>query len=168
MEKLPHESRHITTLYNYVVIGCYVLYILLGPERLSTVPTGTEALFLISRQLRTGLLSQRPYRDGGAFFLFPGTFRIGLLSQHPCWDGGVLIYHSPSNKLLAPFFGSPPPSARRCLAGISFAVIHDRAKRPALARWSAVVNNCAASHNNAGGRPALARSRSSLKLPQDG
>jgi hypothetical protein len=56
-----------------------------------------------------------------------------------------------------------PPSPRRRFADISFAVIHDRAKRPALARRSEVVNNCAASHNSAGGRPALARSRSSLR-----
>jgi Transposase/Transposase IS116/IS110/IS902 family len=45
-------------------------------------------------------------------------------------------------------------------ADISFAVIHDRAERPCVARRSEVVNNCAASHNSAGGRPALARSRS--------
>jgi Transposase/Transposase IS116/IS110/IS902 family len=44
---------------------------------------------------------------------------------------------------------------------ISFAVIHKRAERlPAQARRSELVNNCAASHNGAGGRPALARSRS--------
>jgi hypothetical protein len=46
-------------------------------------------------------------------------------------------------------------------ADISFAVIHKRAERlPAQARRSELVNNCAASHNGAGGRPALARSRS--------
>jgi transposase/transposase IS116/IS110/IS902 family protein len=47
-------------------------------------------------------------------------------------------------------------------ADISLAVMHKRAQRPALApaRRSELVNNCAASHNRAGARPALARSRS--------
>jgi hypothetical protein len=49
-----------------------------------------------------------------------------------------------------------------CRSDIILAVIHRRAKRPRrhTARRSELVNNCAASHNDAGGRPALARSRS--------
>ena len=43
---------------------------------------------------------------------------------------------------------------------ISLAVIHKRAKRPCPAKRSELVNNCAASQNEAGARPALARSRS--------
>ena len=38
-------------------------------------------------------------------------------------------------------------------ADISFAVIHKGAERPCTARQSELVNNCAASHNGAGGRP---------------
>jgi len=48
-------------------------------------------------------------------------------------------------------------------ADISFAVIHKLAERPSPGRHSSsskLVNHCAASHNSAGGRPALARSRS--------
>jgi hypothetical protein len=56
----------------------------------------------------------------------------------------------------SPKFTNPAPQR----PDISFAVINDRAKRPCTARRSEVVNNCAASHNSAGGRPALARSRS--------
>src|SRR4030088_3169075 len=44
--------------------------------------------------------------------------------------------------------------ARLRKADIDFAAIHDRAKRPALARRREVVNSCAAIHNRAGGRPA--------------
>jgi hypothetical protein len=52
------------------------------------------------------------------------------------------------------------------LADISVAVIHERAKRRRTARRSELVNNCAAGHNGAGGRPALARSRSRLAHPR--
>src|ERR1700741_3194689 len=52
------------------------------------------------------------------------------------------------------------------LADISVAVIHGRAKRPRPARRSELVNNCAAGHNGAGGRPALAQSRSRLAHPR--
>jgi hypothetical protein len=52
------------------------------------------------------------------------------------------------------------------LADISFAVIHERAKRRRTTSRSELVNNCAASHNGAGGRPALARSRSRLAYPK--
>ena len=52
------------------------------------------------------------------------------------------------------------------LADISFAVIHERAKRRRTARRSELVNNCAAGHNGAGGRPALARSRLRLAHPR--
>ena len=48
-------------------------------------------------------------------------------------------------------------------ADISFAVIHKHVERPFAGRHSSsskLVNNCAASQNNGGGRPALARSRS--------
>ena len=45
-------------------------------------------------------------------------------------------------------------------ADISFAVIHKRAERPAPARRSKLVNNCASEQNDGGKRPALARSRS--------
>src|SRR5580700_5562067 len=55
----------------------------------------------------------------------------------------------------AQLFASPAPKA-----DISFAVIHRRAERPALARRSELVNNGAAGQNKDGGRPALARSRS--------
>ena len=51
-------------------------------------------------------------------------------------------------------------------ADIIFAVMHERAKRPRTARQSELVNNCAAGHNGAGGRPALARSRSRLAHPR--
>ena len=43
---------------------------------------------------------------------------------------------------------------------ISFAVIHTRARRSGTVRRSELVNNCAASQNEVGGRPALVRSRS--------
>ena len=49
---------------------------------------------------------------------------------------------------------------------ISVAIIHKRAKRPCTARLSELVNNCAASHNSVGGRPALARSRSVSHYPK--
>jgi len=64
---------------------------------------------------------------------------------------------------------SPPGSAPGSLArsaDISFGVIHNRAKRPVLARRSEVVNNCAAKHNSARGRPVLARSRFSHAYPR--
>ena len=48
---------------------------------------------------------------------------------------------------------------------ISLAVIHKRAKRPCEAKRSELVNNCAAGQNKAGGRPALARSRSRVPNP---
>jgi hypothetical protein len=43
---------------------------------------------------------------------------------------------------------------------ISFAVIHKRVRRSGTARRSELVNNCAASHDEVGGRPALVQSRS--------
>ena len=45
-------------------------------------------------------------------------------------------------------------------ADISLVVIHERVERPPHSEASELVNNCAARHNSAGGRPALARSRS--------
>jgi hypothetical protein len=53
-------------------------------------------------------------------------------------------------------------------ADISVAVIHERAKQPATARRSEVVNNCAADDNCGGGRPALVRSRSRASTPSEG
>jgi hypothetical protein len=43
---------------------------------------------------------------------------------------------------------------------ISFAVIHVRARRSGTAKRSELVNNCAGSHNEIGGGPALVQSRS--------
>jgi hypothetical protein len=48
---------------------------------------------------------------------------------------------------------------------ITLAVIHKRAKRRCRAKRSELVNNCAAGQNKAGGRPALARSRSRVPNP---
>src|SRR6516162_8895808 len=63
----------------------------------------------------------------------------------------------PAALLLSRLPTSCLPFPARDLADISFAVIHERAKRRRTARRSKLVNNCAASHNGDGGRPALAR-----------
>ena len=59
-----------------------------------------------------------------------------------------------------------PPARTEVLADISVGVIHERANRPRTAKRSELVNNCAVGHNGAGGRPALARSRSYLAHPK--
>src|SRR6516162_4522014 len=72
----------------------------------------------------------------------------------------------PAALLLSRLPTSCLPFPARDLADISFAVIHERAKRRRTARRSKLVNNCAASHNDDGGRLALARSRSWLAHPR--
>src|SRR5262249_47692399 len=44
--------------------------------------------------------------------------------------------------------------------------MHKRARRAGTARRSELVNNCAASHNGVGGRPALVQSRSQAFYPE--
>ncbi len=105
MEKFSHESRHITTLYNYVVISCYVLYILSVPNAFQpslpgrrrfflfpskfvpgyyrNVPTGTEALFLISRHFVPGYYRNVPTGTEALFSCFPAPFVSGYYRNIP-------------------------------------------------------------------------------------